>query len=89
MNLTIDELKQILESCSLNTINNNIVKFVINTSGYRGNNSWSNFLSKNSISKNCFSKMSLARYKNKYQKKIYFIGLGVDRDTKINPLTQF
>ena len=33
--------------------------------------------------------MSLARYKNKYQKKIYFIGLGVDRDTKINPLTQF
>ena len=33
--------------------------------------------------------MSLTRYKNKYQKKIYFIGLGVDCDTKINPSTQF
>ena len=32
--------------------------------------------------------MSLARYKNNYQKIMYFIGLGFDRDTKINPSTQ-
>ena len=33
--------------------------------------------------------MSLARYKNKYQKKMYFIGLVIDRDTKINPSIRF
>ena len=33
--------------------------------------------------------MSLARYKDRYQKNMYCIGLGVDRDTKINPSTQF
>ena len=33
--------------------------------------------------------MSLVRYKNKYQNNMYFIGLSVNRDTKINPSTQF
>ena len=37
LNLTIDELKKILELCGLITINNNIVKFVKSTSGYEGN----------------------------------------------------
>ena len=37
LNLTIVELKQILESCGLITINNNIVKFVYSTSRYGGN----------------------------------------------------
>ena len=36
-NLTIVRLKQILESCGLIIINNNIVKCVIKTSGYEGN----------------------------------------------------
>ena len=36
-NLTIVELKQILESCGLMTINNDIVKFVYSTSRYGGN----------------------------------------------------
>ena len=34
LNLTLVELKQILEACGLITINNNIVKFVCSTSGY-------------------------------------------------------
>ena len=33
LNLSLLELKQILESCELITINNNIVKFVCSTSG--------------------------------------------------------
>ena len=37
LNLTIDELKKILELCGLITINNNIVKFVRSPSGYGGN----------------------------------------------------
>ena len=37
LNLTIDELKQILELCGLITINNNIVKFIRIPSGYGGN----------------------------------------------------
>ena len=41
------------------------------------------------IVKELFSKMSLSRYKNDYQKNMHFIGLGVNRDTKINPSTQF
>ena len=47
------------------------------------------FLLKYSLSKNYFFKIFLARYKKKYQKNVYFIGLGVDRDIKINPSTQF
>ena len=43
LNLTIDELKKILELCGLITINNNIVKFVRSPSGYRGKYSWSVF----------------------------------------------
>ena len=40
LNLTLVELKQILESCGLITINNDIVKFVCSTSGYGGKYSW-------------------------------------------------
>ena len=42
---------------------------------------------KDIIVKELFSKMSLSRYKNNYQKNMHFIGLGVNRDTKINPST--
>ena len=89
LDLAIVELKQILESCRHITINNNIIKFVLNTSGYGGTYSWPIFLLKNSMSKNYFSKMFIARYKKKYQNNMYFIGLGVDRDTQINSSTQF
>jgi len=37
LNLTIVELKQMLESYGVITINNDIVKFVCSTSGYGGN----------------------------------------------------
>ena len=37
LNLIIVELKQMLESCGLITINNDIVKFVCSTFGYGGN----------------------------------------------------
>ena len=47
------------------------------------------FLLKNSLFKNYFSKISLVRYKNKYQNSMYCIGLSVDRDTKINTSVQF
>ena len=89
LNLTIDELKSILELCGLVTINNNIVKFVKSTSGYGRNYSWSMFLLENSLSNNYFSQMNLSRYNKKHQRNIYFIGLGVEGDTIINPSTQF
>ena len=88
-NLSIDELKSILELCGLITINNNIVKFVKSTSGYGGNYSWSMFLLDNSLTNNYFSRMNLSRYNKKYQRNIYFIGLGVEDDIIINPSTQF
>ena len=77
MNLTIDELKNILELCVLITINNNIVF------------SCPIFLLDNSLSNNYLSKINLLRYNKKYQKNIYFIDLGVEGDTIINPSTQF
>ena len=89
LNLTIDELKKILELCGLITINNNIVKFVKSTSGYGGNNSWSMFLLDNSLSNNYLSKINFLRYNKKYQRNVYFIDLGVEGDTIINPSTQF
>ena len=89
LNLTIDELKKILELCGLITINNNIVKFVRSTSGYGGKCSWSMFLLDNSLSNNNFSQMNPSIYNKKYQRYIYFIGLGVEGDTMINPSTQF
>ena len=89
LNLSIDELKSILELCGLVTINNNLVKFVKSTSGYGGNYSWSMFLLDNSLAQKYFSRMNLSRYNKKYQRYIYFIGLGVEGDIIINPSTQF
>ena len=60
MNLTINELKQILELCGLITINNNIVKFVRSPSSYGDNFSWPMFLLENSLSNNYFSQMNLS-----------------------------
>ena len=71
LNLTIDELKNILELCGLITINNNFVKFVRSPSGYGVKNSWSMFLLENSLSNNCFSQINLSRYNNKHIKDIF------------------
>ena len=90
LNWVIDELKKILELCGLITINNNIVKFVRSASGYGGKYSWSMFLLlENLLSNNYFSQMNLSIYNKKYQRNMYFIGLGVEGDTTINPSTQF
>ena len=87
LNLTIDELKKILELCGLITINNTIVKFVKSTFSYGGNYSWSMFLLENSLTNNYFFRMNLLRYNKKYPRNIYFIGLGAEGDTIINPST--
>ena len=41
LNLTIVQLKKIIESCGIITIKDNNIKFVIDTSGHRSNYSWS------------------------------------------------
>ena len=89
MNLTIDELKKILELCGIIAINNNIVKFVKSTSGYGGNYSWSMFLLENSLINDYFFQMNLSRYNKKYPRNNYFIGLESEGDTIINSSTQF
>ena len=81
-------MKQILKSCDLITIKDNNIKFVIDTSGHGGNYNWSIFHSENPLSSNYFTNMTIARY-NKYQRNVYGIGLGYDRNTKINPSNQF
>ena len=63
LNLTIVELKQILEFCGLITINNDIIKFVCSTSGYGGNDSWQIFLLKNSLIDNVLAQMNISKYK--------------------------
>ena len=40
------------------------------------------------MSSSYFTKISVTR-NNKYQRNIYFIGLGYDRVTKVNPSSQF
>ena len=59
-NLTIVQLKQILESCGIITIKDNSIKCVIYTSDHEGNYSWSMFLLENSSSSNNFTKMSVS-----------------------------
>ena len=48
MNLTIMQLKQILESCGLITIKDNNIKFVLDTSSHGGTYRWSMSLLENS-----------------------------------------
>ena len=88
LNLTIVQLKQILESCGIITIKDNNIKFVLDTSGHRGTYSWSMFLLENSLLDNYFTEISVSSY-NVYQKNVYFIGLGNDRNTTINLSNQF
>ena len=88
LNLILVELKQILESCGLITINNDIVKFICSTSGYSGKYSWEIFLLENSLTDKYFVQMNLAKYK-KIQKNVWYIGLGDDRSITINSSTQF
>ena len=88
LNLSLVELKQILESCELITINNDIVKFVSSTSGYGGKYSWQIFLLNSSLLENYFAQMDLTKYK-KNQKNVCYISLGNDRDSSINSSTQF
>ena len=88
LNLKIDELKQILESCGLITFKDNNIRFVVDISGHGDNYSWSIFRLENSLLVSYFANMSIARF-NKQQRNVYFIGLGYDRETKINPLSQF
>ena len=78
-----------LELCGLITTNNNIAKFVRSPSGYGGKFRWPMFLLDNLLSNNYFSQMNLSRYSKKYQRFFYFIGLGIEGDTIINPSTQF
>ena len=88
LNLTIVELKQILEFCGLITINNDIIKFVCSTSGYGSNDSWQIFLLKNSLIDNVFAQMNISKYKI-YQNNVCYIGLGYNRSFPINPSAQF
>ena len=70
LNLTIVELKQILESYGLINVNNNVVKFVCSTSSYGRKYSWQMFLLKNLLSDNYFAQMNLSKYKI-YQANIW------------------
>ena len=88
MNLKIVELTQILESCGLITIKYNNIKFVIDTSSHGGNYSRSMFILENLLSSNCFTRTSVSRY-TIFQRNMNFIGIGNDRDTQINPSSQF
>ena len=46
------------------------------------------FFLNNSLLENCFAQMNLTKYK-KHQKNVWYIGLGNDRDSSINHLSQF
>ena len=59
------------------------------TSGYGDNYNWSIFFLENSLTNNYFFRMNHSRYNKKYPRNIYFIGLGAEGDTIINPSTQF
>ena len=80
--MTIGELKQILGSCDLIIIKDNIIKFVIAIFGHRGNYSCPMFHLKSSLLGNQITKISITSF-NKYLRNMYFIGLGYDCGTKL------
>ena len=88
LNLKIDKLKQIIESYGINTINDYNINVVIDTSDHGGNYTRSIFCFENSLLVNYFAIIFVTTV-NKYQRNMYYIGLGYTRETKINPSSQF
>ena len=56
LKLITDKLIQIMLSCGIIIIKNNVIKFVGNKSGYNGSHNWSIFMLENSMSSNLLRK---------------------------------
>ena len=80
----MDDLKQILLTCSLIVAQRDTVKLILNKSTHGGSYNWSMFMIENNLENNYFFSQF-----NHYQRNIYFIGIGSTRDNIINPPSQF
>ena len=83
LNLRIDKLTQILLSCSIITIKDNVIKCVVIEACYDGSYNWSMFTLTHIMSGNSFSKKSVDQFKY-YQRNMCFIGIGNPRNEIIN-----
>ena len=80
LNISLDDMKQILLTCGLIHNQRDNVRFDLNA--------WPTLMMENNIEQYYFDKMSVARF-NYLKKKIYFIGIGTKRSHKLTPPSQF
>ena len=80
LNVSIDELKQILFPCGLIYYQRGNLKSVLN--------GWSMFMMDNDLQNNYFDKFNVRQY-NYHQRNIYYIGIGTSRDNIFNSSSQF
>ena len=80
LNISLDDLKQILLSCGLIYYQRDTVNLHFNY--------WETFMWKNYIHKYCFDKFNVTRFYS-YNTKMYYIGIGSKRDYKLMLSSQF
>ena len=80
LNISIDELKQILLTCGIIYYQRSTLKLVLN--------GWSIFMMDNDLQNNYFDKFNV-RQINYHQRNIYYIVIGTSRDNTINPSSFF
>jgi len=80
LNISLDDLKQILYSCGLIYYQRDTVKLHLTD--------WETFMLENHIHKYYFDKFTVTRF-NSYNTKMYYIGIGSERDYKLTPSSQF
>ena len=80
MNISLDDLKQILLFCGLIYYQRDTVKLHLND--------WETFMLENHIHKYYFDKFKVIRF-NSYNPKMHYIDIGSERDYKLTPSSQF
>ena len=80
LNIFLNDLKQILHSCGLIYCQRDTVKIHFNC--------WETFMLENHIQKYYFNKFNVTRF-NIYHMKMYYIGIGTEREYILTPSYQF
>ena len=80
LNISLDDLKQILLCCGLIYCQRDTLKLDLN--------GWPTLMIENHIDQYYFDKFSVSRF-NSYNPKMYYIGIGTQRNYKLTPSSQF
>ena len=80
LNISLDDMKQILLTCGLIHNQRNTVRFDLKA--------WPTLMMENHIEQYYFDKMCVSRFNNP-QKSVYYLGIGTKRSHRLTPSSQF